>query len=302
MATRQKKRPSKDPTFENLKADYYPVQRIINIGSAGSVVGQLQYCDVSRMLSVVNHRLYRQGKTYECKVDLAVESGGGAPTQIDVFALRDTWMTQKAWQLARATYEKSMAQERTQVTNGGARWEDFRVSSGVSGVHTMQPFTYDVGSVVGAPDNAGEFFGSQIVLADGTTARTFSWGATTGSSLGILEEYDKSGDTQTDTVPAAGAYAGVEDGSNEASVDALKLRGRNPPYDTTNISARAFVRVASLTRDGTGSQRLSTGMFNAPCGIVIIKTSNPNHTLTEELTLTVKAGKYKGVSAHNMGV
>ena len=102
---RAKKNQSVDPSFRTMKADYYPVQRTINLRSSATEV-DYYVLDVGRNLSAMNHRLYRQGKTYSVKVDL---DPGHAAASYDVYALVDTWYVQKAWQLARATYLQNMA-------------------------------------------------------------------------------------------------------------------------------------------------------------------------------------------------
>ena len=313
MATRQKKAPSNDPSYKSLKADYYPVQRTINLGSNPSGTTTNQILDVARCLSVVNHRLYRQGKTYQIKLDLDNRPDETNPgmASVDVYVLADTWYVQKAWQLARATYMKNMVDERGHIGEDmAARWEDFRVGSGVASPSTnVLPYRYS-SALAGANDTDGEFLQTQITLADGTTTRVFHWGSTSGSNLGILEEYDKVDNTQVkNPVTAQLAYAGVDADTNETSADALKLRGRNPPYDAENFSTSVWVKIATLDNSSGGSpsvqgghSRMTTGYFNAPCGLVVLRPSVPDTPLGGLLSMTVKAGAYKGVSAMNMGV
>lgn len=306
--TRSKKPVSQDPSFRNLKADYYPVQRTVNLGT-GTVVGNIYSVDCGRLLSVVNHRLYRQGKTYQCKIDLDNQQAAGAAT-FHVYVLKDTWYIQKAWQAARAAYEKSMADERAHMGDKmAARWEDFRVSIGVNGTNACSPYSYDHVTLAGALDTDGEFENSRVTLSDGVTQKFFSWGQGSASQYGILLEYDNVDNTQTNVVSATGSYNDLDDETNEAAMDDLKVRGNNPPYNTSNFNNDIWTKVAVLDRSilgqpgaGAASTKLSTGFFNAPCGLVIITTSLPNTTLTGELSLTVKAGDYKGVAAMNMGV
>ena len=311
---RAKKNAKEDPSFRTLKADYYPVQRTINLGSAPSGTTTNQVLDVARCLSVVNHRLYRQGKTYQVKIDIDNRPNTSQPgmASVDVFALVDTWYIQKAWQLARATYLRSTADERALMSQQKiARWEDFRVSAGVASPSTIiYPYTYTGGASLGVTDTDGEFELSEITLADGTTQRTFTWGATSGGSLGMLEEYDKTGDTDLapSTASASNAYAGTDPGVHESQMDDLFGKGNAPPYNAGNFSARVWVKVATLDNSGSsspsvanGSSRMTTGYFNAPCGLVVIRPSVPDTAINGDLTLTVKAGKYKGVAAMNMG-
>ena len=296
-----KKKPSRDPSFKKLKADYYPVQRSMDLRSTATEV-DYYILDVGRNLSVQNKRLYRQGKTYVCKVDL---EAGHQTTQYDIYALVDTWYVQKAWQLAKATYDKATADERAVMSGQQqARWEDFRIRHGLSG-HAggeLVPAPYSTG-LASAADTAGEFANSRITLADGTTTRFFTWGSTAGSELGVLEEYDKSGDTNASPATSSSnkAYAGTENGVYEAQMDNLANDGNLPPYDAASMNARVWVRIARLDA-AAAHGKLSTGYFNAPCGLIAVQPAIASTAIVNQLSLTVQAGDYKGVKAHNMGV
>lgn len=299
MAVRGKKNAKDDPSYRTLKAEYYPVQRHMALRSEGVEV-DYYVLDVGRCLSVTNKRLYRQGKTYSCKVDLVPGHG----VQYNVFALADTWMIQKAWQLGRSVYLRSTADERATMSRQKiARWEDFRVRAGLSGYtgNELVPAPYSNG-MASAADTAGEFIASEITLADGITQRAFSWGATGGSFLGLLEEYDKTGNTDTSpsTIPAANAYVGTDVGVHESQADDLANAGNAPPYDAQNMNPRVWVRIAVLDA-AAAHGKLSTGYFNAPCGLIAVQPSVPSTEITTQLSLTVQAGDYKGVKAMNMG-
>jgi hypothetical protein len=307
MAQRAKKNAKTDPSYRSLKADYYPVQRTVNLGTAAA--GTTYVMDVARQLSVVNHRLYRQGKTYQVKVDIENrENTGSGPAQYEVWALTDTWYVQKAWQFARAAYLRASADER-QFMSGQkiARWEDLRVTSGVSGTDVV-PYQYSE-SLAGAANTDGEFSNSRITLADGTTQRTFTWGSTpSASEFSILQEYDKSGDT--DLAPSTAStnqpYADADDRVDDKQMDDLSFLGNAPPYNATAFTNNVWVKIATLDNSGaanpagSSTSRTSTGFFNAPCGLVVIKPSI-SHQLAGDVRMTVKAGDYKGVAAMNMG-
>lgn len=296
---RAKKSPKQDPSFRTMKADYYPVQRQINLRSTATEV-DYYVLDVGRNLSNMNHRLYRQGKTYSVKVDL---DPGHQTATYDVFALVDTWYIQKAWQLARATYLRSMADERELLTDGKqARWEDFRVGAGLSG-HAggeLVPAKFSNG-LASAADTAGEFSTSELTLPDGTTARGFRWSSTSGGFFGILDEYDKAGNTDdSPQTPGSFPYAGANEGVSDAAMTDLANRGNNPPYDGNNFNSRVWVKIGTLDA-ASPHGKLSTGYFNAPCGLVAVQPSVVSTPIATQLSLTVQAGDYKGVKAHNMG-
>lgn len=296
---RKKKQPANDPSFAKMKADYYPVARTTALAATGVEVDYYEL-DVARNLSVMNHRLYRQGKTYSCKIDL----DPGQAVKYTIYALVDTWYVQKAWQLARATYLRSTADERAVMSKQKiARWEDFRVAAGLSGsAQDLIPFRYSNG-LAGAADTAGEFFLSNITLSDGTSVRSFTWGSSSGTEFGILDEYDQSGDTDLapSTADANQPYQGTDGDVHESQMDALAARGNAPPYDAQNFNARVWVKIAVL--DGVSAHgKLSTGYFNAPCGLIAVQPSAASTPINGQLSLTVQAGDYKGVKAHNMGV
>lgn len=300
MAVRGKKSKQQDPSYRTLKSDYYPVQRRITLDT--DVVNADYYtCDVGRQLSVVNHRLYRQGKTYQVKIDMDPKEAG-PNTRYAVYALVDTWYVQKAWQLARAVYLENTAAERGVMSQQQiARWEDFRVSSGLSAGGVIVPARYS-NSMARAADTSGEFDLSEITLADGSTKRSFTWSATAGTNLGILDEYNKTGRTQTSphTIPADKAYSGTEGDVQETTQDDLAQKGNDPPYSSTDFNSRVWMKVATLDTTAQG-QKLSTGYFNAPCGLIVIQPATPSDSIDARLTLEVKAGQYKGVAAMNMG-
>lgn len=307
MATRGKKSSKKDPSFRDMKAEYYPVQRQVQLATGSQ--GTKYLLDVGRQLSVVNHRLYRQGKTYQVKIDIDNRADVLAgPAQYDVYALTDTWYVQKAWQLARAQYLRNTADERSNMSQQQiARWEDFRVNAGVSGATTIVPYQYSP-ALAGAANTDGEFVATEVVLEDGTTVRSFTWGnSPSASEFSMLQEYDKSGDTdaQPSTSSSNKAYSGTE-GMNESVMDGIQSKGDLPPYNAQNFTDNVWVKVATLDNSGTGnagdssSSRMTTGFFNAPCGLVVIVPSIA-HTLAGDLSMTVKAGKYKGTAAMNMG-
>lgn len=306
----QKKRSANDPSFRKLVADYYPCQKQIQLASAAQ--GTNHVVDVGRCLSRVNHRLYRQGKTYQVKIDIDNRAAAASgPSQIEVYALADTWYVQKAWQLARATYERTMADERAVMSSQQiARWEDFRVSSGIASAVDVNPLQY-ASDLTGAANTAGETLDSEITAADGN-ARTFGWGLQGGgsSTYGILEQYNRTGTTDgaPSTVDVDKAYSDADEDVDEAAMDDLADRGNLPPYNPTDFSTNVWVKVATLDNSESGispgasggHSRMSTGFFNAPCGLVVLKT-NIAHTIAGEVSLTAKKGDYKGVAAMNMG-
>jgi hypothetical protein len=301
MAQYAKKRREKDPSYKRMKADYFPVQRTIPLGmGVGPSAGDLNVIDVGANLSNMNHRLYRQGKMYQVKLDL--ENNSPTAGDYEVYALADTWYVQKAWQMAMSSYIDATAEERELLSSQKlARWEDFRVGAGVGLANTLYPYRYD-SILTGALDNNGEFELSRVTLADGTQ-RVYSWARAPGAGAwSIIAEYDVAGNTDAEpsSTSADNPYDGLQADVHESQMDDLVGKGNQPPYSQTSFGGQ-WVKVATLSNNGTGSQRLTTGYFNAPCGLVVVKAPSPALTINGELSMTVKAGQYKGTAGFNMG-
>ena len=274
---------------------HYPVVRKFSLsnGAAANTV-----VDTARNLSVANRRLMRFGRYYEGKIDLRHDYAGPA---IEVYVLRDDWAVQKAFQLAYQQYLDNTMDEREDMSsNQVARWEDFRVRHGLSlATQEAQPVLHNAAGTA-VVLSAGEFALSNVTDAAGTE-RTFTWGAAAADRYSILVEYDKTDNTQnsSSSITADGAYSGIDADNQENTADNLKTDGNAPPYDAGGVNASSpWVRVAVL--GGTaGTQKLSSGFFTAPCGLILLKGYGGDDT-NYSASLEVKAGDYKGVHAPSM--
>ena len=299
----KKKAMKKDPSFTKKKPlTYLPVQRKLHLGvDTGSASTTAQF-DSGRLLSQTNHRLYRYGKRYTQKVDVD-PSFLNPGTTIDVWALMDTWYVQKAFEEAKIVFHRAYTDERENLSaEAQARWFDFRITSGISTVD-MYPL------VDGNPTTPtsslivdGEFDDSIVEDSAGVT-RTFSWaGATTATSYSVINEYDLAGNTNYGpTFPTgAGPYDDLEADSSAVEMEALQQRGNRPPY-AANSFPSLWMKVATLTVGNAGNQKISSGYFDAPCGLVYLSaTGQTIASMNNGISVTVQSGDYKGVKAHNM--
>ena len=273
---------------------HYPVVRSSPV-SSGAAANTL--VDTARNLSVLNRRLYRFGRFYEVKVDLRNDFVG----QVEVFALRDDWAVHKAFQMAYQQYLKNTSDERQNLSDQQvARWEDFRCRDGLTlSKNDARPVMHDVAGNASV-QNEGEFFNSIVVDGAGTS-KTFTWGAGASDRYGILEEYDKTGNAFTvpSSRPSDAPYENIDTSVDEVVHDQLQLNGDIPPYDQDGVNADTpWVRIAVL--GGTaGTQKLSSGFFTAPCGLVLLKGYGSD-VVNFPAELTAKAGDYKGVHAPSM--
>ena len=228
-------------------------------------------------------------------IDLSVADSG---SPITVYALRDTWGHQKAYQMAFDIYQKATADERSRLSKDQvARWQDFTVESGNSAAELL-PAVYDA---TGAQTllSSGEFLDTQIEDSGGNTMQ-FTWGTDLpGSKYGLMAQYEKVANTDNDPSSVVGAsipYDAQMSDASDVEADQLQNRGNAPPYDSNSFGDR-WVKVATLSRVA-GQQRLSTGYFTAPCGFAIV--TGLNAAAQNPISIEFKAGDYKGVHAPSM--
>ena len=279
----------------NKSKKHYPVVRSAGLFQNG-LTTQNRILMAHEELSKLNRRLYRMGRYYQVKID----ADHGEIGNIAVYALRDDWAVQKAFQMAYQAYLDNTSDERERLgDNMVARWEDFRVKPGIV-ADTIVSALLDNGLAPVAL-TSGEFELSNVV--DSANARrTFTWGTPGTTEYGILQEYDKAANAQSQPqslTGVSGPYSDIETQINTLTSDDLMADGNNPPYDKQGVNATTpFVKVGELGSTA-GAQSLSTGFFTAPCGIVLLAGPtvgwNPSN-----LSMTVKAGDYKGVHAPSM--
>jgi len=281
--------------------DYYPVVRETYLGddTNGAFTGT-HAGDAGQILSIVNRRLYRYGKQYQLKLDLDIPSTWAADAVVEVFALRNNWDTQRAFALAKSVYDEAYADELKMGTGNLARWRDFRIANGVTGAGVIDPVNYDSATLAIGVENLGEHDVSSVDKAG--TETFFTWGNASATQLSVPAEWTNAGRTADDpsTVSTTSPYDGVNtDQLSDIEQEHLGQHGNTPPYSATS-STDLLTKVATLYfRSGAiGLSKLSTGYFNAPCGLFIIKV---NATLPNGyLKLSAKSGDYKGVHALSM--
>ena len=281
--------------------DYYPVVRETYIGDQinGAFTGTHQG-DAGKLLSITNRRLYRYGKLYQLKLDLDIPSTFAAEAVVEVFALRNNWDVQRGFALAKSVFDEAYADELKMGTGNTARWRDFRVANGVTNAGTIDPVKYDNATLAISVEDVGEHVLSSVDKAG--TETFFTWGNSTSAALSVMDEWTRAGQTASDpsTFSTTAPYDGVNtDQLSNIENEHLADLGNNPPYSATSATD-VLTKVATLYfRPGAvGLSKLSTGYFDAPCGLFIIKvnTSLPNGYLK----FSAKAGGYKGVHALDM--
>lgn len=283
--------------------DYYPVQREIPLGVFDSAISATTVGDAGRLLSIANRRLMRYGMNYQIKIDLDPVNTIATAYQVEVFALTNNWDVQRAFALAKATYDEAHADELKASGKGqAARWRDFRVAHNITGAVDLDPVRYDQSTLAAIVTNDGEHVDSTV--DDNGAEKVLSWSLASASAINILAEWQSAGRAATDqaqTSPNA-PYGGVNaDTMSDIEMVNLGEDGNVPPYSNTS-HADLFTKVATLRYQPQpdGMQRLSTGYFDAPCGLFVLKTTAAGNLPNGIISMTAKAGDYKGVSAQRM--
>lgn len=287
--------------------DYYPVQRTIPLSGTleanGQIITGTMVADAGKLLSITNRRLYRYGMNYRIKLDLELSQAVASGVDVEVFALQNNWDTQRAFALAKATYDDAYADELRHTKTGNlARWRDFRVADDVTGAVDLFPVIVDTSSLAVTTNSNGEFANSTV--DDSGVAKRFTWGLASASALDIKTEWIQSGQTSADpSISSTNApYAGVNsDDMSDIEMSALANSGNNPPYDN-EAQSDIFHRVGIMRYEpaADGLQRLSTGYFDAPCGLFVIKVTSGVNLSAGSVVMTAQAGDYKGIAANKM--
>lgn len=297
---RSKHRKSRDPSFRDIKKEeYFPVQRKFQLGSitTGPYVDPIKFLSVPRSLSEVNSRLYRNSYMYTCQLSLDNNAPAGV---YEVYVLQNTWNVTKAFQAGLAAYNTAVAEERAEILKGqGARWQDFTPVNGLTSEKIGSFLSNN--SLTSIARDDGQHVDT-VIYDEAGVAKNFSWSPfTTASRYSLMQEYDQMGQTDVDPqTTEAGGYVGLLADSEAGNVTNLQGQGNQPPYSNPAFAQNIWVKVATLVNNSTGSQRLSTGFFEAPCGYVWVKA--PDATFPDGfLSCEIKSGKYKGVHALSMG-
>ncbi len=332
MAKKSKGHKSKTASEKKIGTTAGATQRRFEVAQelATGPAANVNCIQVDRCLNNVNRRLYRQHKVYRCKVSLSNinELVTPSPTlgPVNVFALRNTWMTRKAIGLAKDIYDEAVKEERAVV--GTSRWHDFRIQTQANGFSSPNMFPLGLtatGKKILSEGTIadGEYELSAVETTDAAGApqsKIFTLlSASSPTQYSVFEEYQKMGPTTSETplfVSQGGYDRATGDSFEDENVQDLLNKGNLPPYDAgslrlTDTDGGMFVKVGQIGRtatDNTGSLRLSTDYFDAPLGLIVVTNAplafgalDANIPLdSPSIEVEVAAGDYKGVMAHDI--
>lgn len=273
-----------------------------SLGSAETEGPDTVYIDVFKDLSLCNHRLYRQGRVPMVRFGFIGPFASTVTTaSVGVMTLPNTWPVRKAHQLALKEYLSATKEERR--ATGQARWHDFKV------FYEDNHRTGTTLSPVGITTTDSEWNYSEIYNHSISANTQFMMvGTTSNDAYGIVDQYDKAANTDTDVPTNPGSsspYEGLTADREQENMDNLLDEGDNPPYNPSTLQLQQLIYNIGV---GTGkSDKLVSEWFPAPLGLLkVMSMVTSSSSIADDQTgaffVEVAAGDYKGVHATPMGM
>ena len=276
----------------------YPVVRKFTIDTDGT---SDVYVDIGKCLSMINHRLYRQGRNYRCRVSIT------SPTQassVAVTTLPDTWWARRAYNKVRDIW---MMRVEAMKEAGAAvgRWNDFKVGydnthhDNFSSTKDAEMVTDATGTQAAFALGNGEWNLSELLDNDGNDNTFRMLGTTSSTEFAIIDSYSHVTNVfapdPDETGTGSNAYSDLMLGEAGDDTD-MDDQGDYPPYNEVDFPQLEVLQSQLVVLAGAaevaGIQRLSSGYFDAPLGLLRLAAPTNN-----EITIEVMAGDYKGVAA-----
>ena len=320
------------------KGGFTPAERTLRFRvehRAGFAQEQSHVLDLSRELSKINRRLYRQHKAYQV-ANITVSSRDTVNGNITFSTAPDTWVTRGALRRGKQMFDKM---QKKVLDAGGvkSRYNDYKVylstdHKALSAINT--PGVVDNENV---PYGDGEWIYSRFVRPDDTDNGdefvTHILGAhdVTGSnyaSVGLVLSYGESR-ASVNTVQPLTDQDSEDDPLvllfNDSEVvddifDDMKSNGAQPPYaqttggalntigenypgSSTNAPNPVVKRMATIgSTAGESAPSVMLPGFTALCGLIEIETQSGDTAIddTFDVVIELAPGNYKGVAAFDI--
>lgn len=263
------------------------------------------YIDIAKDLSVINRRLYRQGRMYaveNCQIYFdGADSGANDTSQqvrsIQVDTIPNTWVVHNAWKKGFAHWQAQQKEALAMVGGSSARpkWADFKVAMDAAHVQ-LDSSSGD--QDISLDTRAGDF--SATVVPDEWRLSEFVWEDDNGvdhkplmhmlgqvastqlSYVGLVENYADSRPQVPASDPVLPADASdsiysrllaTEDVS-DTLIDNIEGKNDQPPYDSDAYPGGASVMTVphpvAFAAVNVTNPVGNTGSFVAPCGLLKI--------------------------------
>lgn len=298
-----------------------PAQLVLRYRIPGDVSGtNTVICDLSRDLSTVNRRLYRQGYTYG--IQKIVFDAIVANTTVSVAAQTagNTWMVHNAWAKGFAAWRQQRSDAMEALPGISGKWSDFKVKLDDSAASYLACEAADGGPMV-----ADDWDFSEVFWDDDGVERSpvfhLIGGTDTTSSVGLVQAYHisrarpQANEPSIDTDASDSIYAKLlpmQDELSDLLIDDLEGDNDAPPYSITEmpggdtVADEPWLQEVGISNISQGQQGRLDG-FIAECGLVkltALSTSNVDFSAVNSDTLVyihLVPGPYRGVLAEGMG-
>ena len=275
-----------------------------------------RYIDLSKELSKVNRKLYRQCRRYAVA---GIQVIGSEGTSVSFFTAMDSWNTKNAIKKAFHAWQKMNKQVLAEQPSIKPTWHDFKVY--LNNDHRMRAAT-DLQAVPDfdyAPYPNGEWKYSQLVFPESTEAYCHIHGQhvnNTGAessfnpsnifSVGLIEAYKESRtavpleDPVTPAMPDVHPWNHLfDDGDTHEDVtDNLKDYNDQAPYAVTSMNGDSnfpiLYNAAEIRVQSSEVVNMTNG-FVAPCGLIKVATNQVGGILRLKVFL-VPANNAYGVA------
>lgn len=319
--------------YKNKRSTKRAVRRIepavttLNYDVDYSTVGVDNYIDISRDLSNVNRRLYRQGMQYAIAgITVSDDVGATRDIELNVSTAGNTWIVHNSWKKGQALWMEMQKEVLESNPSVAGKWRDYKIlmteemafantRRALDGsMATWQPGQewtrslyvvpqHDVDPATGAVLPAEEWYAC-LIGPDDPANKVFS----------LVKAYEESRATVQDVAPNVPAalpnsfYLKLQDdGSQDPELATIVIdENDQPPYATAYPGGGTFGVKGSMTRVGRGTLNsnaptLQMPGFTAECGFIYLNAISSAGTGNVRVQVHLVPGEYKGVMAVPMG-
>lgn len=340
MAARKKG--AKKSVAKKKKSGFTPASRFLRYQittSSNPNTETSHYIDIAKSLSMVNRRLYRQGKVYQI-ANISVTSRNTVDGLVSFSTAPDTWVTRAAWHRGFEIWNKMQNKvlDLPGQKSRKGRYNDFKVylSEDMRATFTTNshPRPMDNGNQLAV---AGDWFYSEYQSPDGTTGSdemkihllgghtAGAGGGDTYTSVGLIKSYGEARatinkdnplvDSDGDDDPLLNLF---DDGTQVDEIaEDLMAFGDSPPYALTdgnnnsigdlypgsddNMSKPVVNRLAGIGQQGAGiAPTVMLPGFTAICGLVEVELQSAAPDDVIDITIEIAPGSYKGVAGFDI--
>ena len=289
---------------------------ITNSGTPGTETSH--FIDLARDLSLMNRRLYRQGRDYHVKrITIVSANTPNGNNRVSFSTAGDSWVTRMAWKRGFDVFTRMRSDASKNLAGKiEGTWADFKVYLS----NDMQTSTLPVPRPLDNGGNAAllnEWYYSDLVTPEdgGTASDAFkvgllgnhAGGAGARSYVGLIKSYGESRATVNPDDPNVPAIASDDPlvnvfdygASMDTVINSMELSNDNPPYNIANYPGDdGNVPKPQVMQDTTIVDGKSTvGGFNAIAGLIEIECKSSIQNDIYSILVELAPGKYRGVKA-----